>query len=111
MAEVQTSGWCHVCQQQRMMTKPKINHVLHLILTLVTLGLWSLVWITLAIINASKGSRCVQCGTKQGHGAPGPALQQQQHYEPPVPGPVQMPEIPGPEPEPPSGPERPSHNP
>lgn len=27
------------------------NHTLHLILTIVTLGFWSLVWITLAIIN------------------------------------------------------------
>lgn len=27
------------------------NHVLHLILTLVTLGFWGLVWITLAIVN------------------------------------------------------------
>jgi hypothetical protein len=108
MAEVQTSGWCRVCHQQRMMTKPKINHVLHLVLSLVTLGFWSLVWLTLAIVNSGKSPRCVQCGTKAGRGAPGPALQPPP-YEPPMPGPVQMPEIPGPEPEPgpPSSPERP----
>jgi hypothetical protein len=92
MAVAQTSGWCHVCQQQRMMTKPRINHVLHLILTLVTLGVWGFVWLTLGIISSAKGFRCTQCDTKAGHGAPGPPLQPAAQVE--VRGPVQMPEIP-----------------
>lgn len=29
------------------------NHVLHLILTVVTLGLWSMVWLVIFIINAT----------------------------------------------------------
>ena len=66
MAVAQTSGWCHVCQQQRLMTKPKINHLLHLVLSALTLGVWTLVWITLTIINASKLPRCVQCGALAG---------------------------------------------
>ena len=32
----------------------KVNHVLHLILTLVTLGLWGIVWIILAIAGGEK---------------------------------------------------------
>jgi hypothetical protein len=107
MAVAQTSGWCHVCQQQRMMTKPKINHVLHLILTLVTLGVWSLVWLTLGIISTAQGFRCTQCGTKAGHGAPGPPMVQQGEPVTDARGPMQMPEIPGPEREPPGSPERP----
>jgi hypothetical protein len=95
MAEQQTSSWCHVCQQQRLMTKPKINHVLHLILTLVTLGVWVFVWITLAIVHSGKSFRCVQRGTKQGHGAGGPAIQAT--VTPVERGPVAMPEIPEPE--------------
>lgn len=31
-----------------------INHVLHLILTLLTCGAWSVVWIAIAIINEGK---------------------------------------------------------
>jgi len=31
----------------------RVNHVLHLILTLVTAGLWVIVWIILAIVAAS----------------------------------------------------------
>lgn len=46
-------GW-HVQSQtdhQAVLLKPgtKVNHILHLILTLLTLGIWSLVWIVLAI--------------------------------------------------------------
>jgi hypothetical protein len=104
MALAQTSGWCHVCQQQRMMTKPKINHVLHLILTLVTFGLWGLVWLTLGIISANKGFRCAQCGTKAGHGAQGSVPQAIVPPPEASRGPVQMPEIPG-------GPEQPKPKP
>lgn len=32
--------------------RPPVNHVLHLILTLLTCGLWAPVWITMAIIDA-----------------------------------------------------------
>lgn len=103
MAVAQTSGWCHVCQQQRLMSKPKINHVLHLILSLVTLGVWAIVWLLLAWGNSMKGYRCVQCGTKQGHGAAGPAVPQSEPRGD-VRGPAQMPEIP-------SGPEQPTPKP
>jgi hypothetical protein len=32
----------------------RVNHVLHLILTLVTLGFWAIVWIALAIFGGEK---------------------------------------------------------
>src|SRR5687768_12262438 len=46
-------GW-HVQSQtdyQAIIIRPgtKVNHILHLILTLLTLGIWALVWIILAI--------------------------------------------------------------
>lgn len=66
MSVVQSSGYCQTCGRQSMFVKPRINHVLHLILTIVTIGLWSLVWLTLGIVNAVKGPRCQVCGTKAG---------------------------------------------
>jgi hypothetical protein len=69
--------------------------VLHLILTLVTFGIWGLVWLTLAIVNSAKTPRCVQCGTQQGHGAPAPIVQAT--VQPVQRGPVAMPEIPEPD--------------
>jgi hypothetical protein len=92
------------------MTKPKINHVLHLVLTLVTLGFWAIVWLILGIVNSGKSHRCAQCGTPSGHGARGPMVQQVQQAPqaaPEVREPVQMPEIPGAEPEGPGSPDRP----
>ena len=50
------------------MARPKINHVLHLILTLVTFGVWGIVWVVLAIGHGGKLYRCTQCGTPLGHG-------------------------------------------
>jgi Na+-transporting NADH:ubiquinone oxidoreductase subunit NqrC len=48
-------GWSVESQSefQAVMVKKaqKTNHVLHLILTLLTLGLWALVWIALALIH------------------------------------------------------------
>ena len=32
----------------------RVNHVLHLILTLVTLGIWAIVWLALAIVGGEK---------------------------------------------------------
>jgi hypothetical protein len=64
----QSSAYCHVCQRQSLFQKPRINHVLHLILSIVTLGLWLIVWLILGIINASKSPRCTTCGATMGTG-------------------------------------------
>ena len=59
-----------MCEQQRLFTKPKINHLLHAILTVITLGVWAVVWVTLAIINSGKKQRCATCGWFKGVGKP-----------------------------------------
>jgi hypothetical protein len=64
----QSSAYCNVCLRQSLFQKPKINHILHLILSIVALGFWVFVWITLAIINATKPVRCVTCGSAPGSG-------------------------------------------
>lgn len=63
MATKQVSGYCNVCQRQSLFQKEGINHVLHLILSIVTLGFWVLVWIALAINSSTKQPRCTTCGT------------------------------------------------
>ncbi len=37
--------------------------MLHLLLTLLTLGLWSIEWFVLGIRNAARPTRCTRCGT------------------------------------------------
>lgn len=46
---------------QKMVTysKKKTNHVLHLLLSLVTLGVWIPVWIGIAIVNSMRKEKSV----------------------------------------------------
>jgi len=41
-------------QQEMMIADAKTNHILHLILTLLTGGLWLVVWIIIGVINSNK---------------------------------------------------------
>jgi len=66
MATKQTNGHCAQCQQPRLFQKQKMNHVLHLVLTIITLGLWSIVWIILGISSSSKPMLCTVCGGPPG---------------------------------------------
>jgi len=65
MAEfVEVKGYCGNCQKQVLIRRKGTNHLLHLILTLLTGGLWAIVWVICAIkVN---GWRCSQCGEKAG---------------------------------------------
>lgn len=40
------------------------SHVLHLLLTLLTMGLWIFVWFICAANNTYRGTYCSVCGTK-----------------------------------------------
>lgn len=68
MSVKQSSAYCNVCGRQSLFQKPRINHVLHLILSIVTLGFWLFVWAILGIINSGKQPRCTTCGATPGMG-------------------------------------------
>ena len=59
-----------------MFVKSRINHILHLILTVITLSVWAFVWVALGIINTARGMRCSECGMKMGT-LPAPAASMQ----------------------------------
>jgi len=56
------SRYCQVCKHQKVFSKPKVNHILHLLLTLITAGVWVFVWIGLTGLSAIKSLRCSGCG-------------------------------------------------
>jgi len=62
MAEQKTSGFCKNCNEQVVMFRKGANHILHLILSIITGGLWIIVWIGSAIKVG--GWRCINCGAK-----------------------------------------------
>lgn len=61
MAEEMKRGYCRTCEQYGPVTRKGINHILHLILSLVTLGAWFFIWVALALFNVG-GWRCPRCG-------------------------------------------------
>lgn len=59
-----TTIWdrCEVCHQRRPFEEERFNHTLHLIITLLVLGVWAPVWIFLAV--RKRPFRCTVCGTQ-----------------------------------------------
>lgn len=62
MSDQSATGLCPNCKKRVLVQRKGTNHVLHLLLTIVTLGWWLIVWI-LASVKIG-GWRCSQCGTK-----------------------------------------------
>ncbi len=56
----ETDGYCGNCDREVMIRRQGTRHVLHLLMSLVTLGFWIPVWI-LASIRIG-GWRCTVCG-------------------------------------------------
>lgn len=53
---------CRTCGEARIFEKQKQNNVLHLILSVVTVGAWIPVWFLIAVLTAFKPYRCTVCG-------------------------------------------------
>jgi len=47
-------GQFEIQELQRKIDKTKINHILHIILSLLTFGIWIIVWIIITIISVIK---------------------------------------------------------
>ncbi len=63
MAEKQTGRYCSFCKKHTLAVGTKPNHILHLFLTIFTMGLWGIVWILLAV-GTIGNYRCTVCGNK-----------------------------------------------
>ena len=52
---------CSVCQKQTVHIKKRINHILHLLLSVLFIGLWLIVWIGIAVLG-TRTPVCTVCG-------------------------------------------------
>jgi len=66
---VHGSSYCFNCETNVLTVGTKVNHLLHLVLSFLTFGVWIFVWIFLAYSNF-ENFRCSKCGLKIGE-APG----------------------------------------
>lgn len=70
MAIQEKSGYCKSCQKNVLMRRQGTNHILHLLLSIVTCGFWVIIWILTSIKVG--GWKCPNCGgnaTKKGSSA------------------------------------------
>ena len=61
MGAKQASRYCVGCEGNTLAVGTTPNHILHLVLTLITFGLWGIVWILVAV-GKSGGYKCSKCG-------------------------------------------------
>ncbi|KON79399.1 hypothetical protein PA01_12710 [Azoarcus sp. PA01] len=61
MAEEKKSGLCKACGKRTVVFRKGTNHVLHLILTILTAGVWLIVWFGVSVKFG--GWRCTECGS------------------------------------------------
>jgi zinc-ribbon domain len=62
MVAQEASGFCKGCNRQVVVRRQGTNHVLHLLLALVTVGIWIPIWLLLSIKIG--GWRCGSCGLR-----------------------------------------------
>jgi len=68
MAIVKTQRFCEQCDKSVLAEKKGVNHILHLILSAITVGVWIVVWLLLIIFKGmGMGSqwRCPDCGSSK----------------------------------------------
>lgn len=69
MGTVESTAYCPQCEDQVRITRQTPNHLLHLVLSVVTMGLWVIVWAMLAM--EKRPWRCSACGADLGGGSGG----------------------------------------
>src|SRR5262245_57006289 len=58
------SGWCEACGEYHRFVRTRVPHRLHLVLTIVSAGLWSISWLADFIHARIFGLRCSTCGAR-----------------------------------------------
>ena len=61
MADEKKSGFCKLCDKRVVVFRKGTNHILHLILSTITAGIWLIIWIGSTIKFG--GWRCIECGS------------------------------------------------
>jgi len=64
IATLQTMRYCEFCEKQALhiYDNYECNHLLHLFLTLITSGLWLIIWFLVVIGNGRTNPVCTVCG-------------------------------------------------
>jgi len=60
-------GFCKKCDKKVKLVRPqpKVTHLLHLVLSVLTSGLWIIIWFIAIIYAYSREYRCNECGSNK----------------------------------------------
>lgn len=61
MSFEEATGFCKTCNKQALVRREKANHILHFLITVLSCGLWVVVWVLVSIKIG--GWRCATCGS------------------------------------------------
>ena len=56
-------GFCSRCKKTRILERERVNHILHLLLSIITMGFWVIMWIMITIRH-DMWWYCFDCGKK-----------------------------------------------
>lgn len=62
MSEKITQKHCKTCEKKVLAKKNGPNHILHLILSIFTAGIWLVIWLAVSLLQ--EPWRCSQCGQR-----------------------------------------------
>jgi predicted nucleic-acid-binding Zn-ribbon protein len=65
MPSDQAVVYCKNCKKITLHIKKRINHILHLLLSIITFGVWFFIWLLIALFT-SDAAQCSKCGYKEG---------------------------------------------
>jgi hypothetical protein len=58
-------AYCRQCRHEQVFVRTEISHGVHLLVTICTLGLWSISWIAATIGHYFRPWRCKHCGSQR----------------------------------------------
>lgn len=62
MAVIQSSRKCRACNRKTLHQRPKSSDLVHLVMTVLTVGLWLPIWVLAALGGLFSAWRCQLCG-------------------------------------------------
>lgn len=65
MATLQSRKYCRTCGQKTLHQKQYFDSALGCLLTILTGGLFLLIWLPMGVVENVRGWRCQTCGTKR----------------------------------------------
>ena len=61
--EARQRQWCPECKKYVLAVRPKTNLKLNILLSVLTMGLWLIIWACTADLSTRKPRQCPACGT------------------------------------------------